>query len=106
MRTVQRIYEGKFKKNEKKCPHNLRITSYFYVTRLQDGDYSRSIPEQHHERLNVRKLNIAAPKANNLCHANGLCRTCNANQELKIRQIASYVPFREANYDQEIELFK
>lgn len=38
--------------------------------------------------------------------SNGLCRICNANQELKIRQLAVYEPFREENYDQEIEWFK
>jgi hypothetical protein len=34
---------------------------------------------------------------------NGLCTLCNRNQELKISQLASYVPEFEDNYDYEIE---
>lgn len=76
------------------------------VIQLQDGDYSKLIPEQYDERLSNKKLNLMTPDRDTLPNLNGLCRTCNANQELKIRQIASYVPLKEKEYDQEIELFR
>lgn len=37
---------------------------------------------------------------------NGLCHLCNNNQQLKIFQLANFIPFNEANYDAEIEHFQ
>lgn len=72
---------------------------------FQDGDYSKVIPEQFDERLSVRKFSPAVNK-NKSPSLNGLCRTCNTNQELKIRLIASYVPLKEKEYDFEVELYR
>jgi Ima1 N-terminal domain len=37
---------------------------------------------------------------------NGLCRKCNINQELKVQQLASFVPISKANFDEEIEVYR
>lgn len=37
---------------------------------------------------------------------NGLCRMCNVNQQLKIAQLANFVPMNEKNYDEEIESYR
>lgn len=37
---------------------------------------------------------------------NGLCVLCNNNQQLKIFQLAHFVPLAEENYDVEIEHFQ
>ena len=73
---------------------------------FQDGNYSKEIPEQYNENLNHLLSRSRISTKQSPAKSNGLCRICNANQELKIRQLAIYEPFREENYDQEIELFK
>ncbi|XP_065072781.1 uncharacterized protein LOC135697123 [Ochlerotatus camptorhynchus] len=72
----------------------------------QDGDYNREIPAQYQCRLNPRsnitdddKISYAAPY-------NGLCFGCNRNQELKIHQLASFVPEVEENYDEEVNEYR
>ncbi len=37
---------------------------------------------------------------------NGLCRNCNLNQELKIRQMSKFVPQKAGNEDEEMERYK
>lgn len=37
---------------------------------------------------------------------NGLCHKCNIIQEMKIKQLASFTPSKEKNFDSEIEKFK
>lgn len=83
--------------------YKIHLSTCFY--HFQDGNYSKEIPEQYNENLN----SLTKPHLLNkgiIKKSNGLCRICNANQELKIRQLAVYEPFREDNYDQEIEWFK
>ncbi|XP_021694474.1 uncharacterized protein LOC5566213 isoform X2 [Aedes aegypti] len=72
----------------------------------EDGDYNREIPAQYQSRLNPQanitdddKISYSAPH-------NGLCFGCNRNQELKIHQLASFVPDVEDNYDEEVEEYK
>lgn len=37
---------------------------------------------------------------------NGLCVICNRNQELKIHQLAAFVPKNEDNFEEEVEEYK
>ncbi|XP_053679831.1 uncharacterized protein LOC128730777 [Anopheles nili] len=87
-----------------------------------DGDYNREIPEQYQQRKNcyyqhqplnitdddkwdkstVRSVASQGPFRNN----NGLCFGCNRNQELKIHQLASFVPEDEDNYETEVEEYR
>lgn len=39
-------------------------------------------------------------------YGNGLCKICNNNQQLKVYQLANFVPLNERNYDIEIEHFQ
>lgn len=72
-----------------------------------DGGYNREIPEQHYTNLNpitncvFSEENVYALKKNN-----GLCFGCNRNQELKILQLASFVPDDEDNFDNEVEEYR
>lgn len=81
------------------------IYVYFCAFVLKDGSYTKTIPEQFDESLN-RVSFTTATKKHHVPTGNGLCRVCNGNQELKIKQLAAYVPFRESSYDTEIEAFK
>ncbi|XP_055632596.1 uncharacterized protein LOC129773067 [Toxorhynchites rutilus septentrionalis] len=72
----------------------------------EDGDYNREIPAQYQRKLNPGanitdddKISYSAPQ-------NGLCFGCNRNQELKIHQLASFVPEVEENYDEEVEEYE
>lgn len=37
---------------------------------------------------------------------NGLCKMCNINQQLKVAQLANFVPMNEKKFDEEIESYK
>uniref|UniRef100_A0A182J7H0 Ima1 N-terminal domain-containing protein n=1 Tax=Anopheles atroparvus TaxID=41427 RepID=A0A182J7H0_ANOAO len=87
-----------------------------------DGDYNREIPEQYQLRLNNfcyhQPANITdddkwgnsarsiAATSSSATPRNGLCFGCNRNQELKIHQLASFVPDSEDNYDAEVEEYR
>jgi hypothetical protein len=68
---------------------------------LQDGGYNKIIPEQHDELMN-KSTRMKTKKT----VSNGLCVLCNNNQQLKIFQLANFVPLVEENYDVEIEHFQ
>uniref|UniRef100_A0A182M4S1 Ima1 N-terminal domain-containing protein n=1 Tax=Anopheles culicifacies TaxID=139723 RepID=A0A182M4S1_9DIPT len=84
-----------------------------------DGDYNREIPEQYQQRLNNYHFHhpsnitdddkwdsstVRSSIGNGrFLNNNGLCFGCNRNQELKIHQLASFVPEDEDNYDAEVE---
>ncbi|XP_059469993.1 transmembrane protein 201 homolog isoform X2 [Neocloeon triangulifer] len=70
----------------------------------QSGDYNKPMPEQSFEHLN-RTVQSVKWETYNPSH-NGLCRKCNINQELKVQQLASFVPIIKANFDEEIELYR
>ncbi|XP_065203695.1 uncharacterized protein LOC135833833 [Planococcus citri] len=72
----------------------------------EDGDYSKVLPEQFDETLNRKYVKAESSQTSYVFNSNGLCSFCNANQELKIKQLALYVPFQEKNYDEEIEIFR
>ncbi|KAG8226808.1 hypothetical protein J437_LFUL002854 [Ladona fulva] len=69
-----------------------------------DGDYNKPIPAQYDECLNKPVL----PRKRYLLknNSNGLCWTCNRNQELKMYQLASFSPRNPAKFDEEVESFK
>lgn len=37
---------------------------------------------------------------------NGLCNTCNTNQQLKIHQLAMFSPIDESKFDEEVERYQ
>ncbi|XP_035781806.1 uncharacterized protein LOC118461032 [Anopheles albimanus] len=82
-----------------------------------DGDYNREIPEQYQQRYHGRYCytqprNITdddkwgTTRSVASAGHNGLCFGCNRNQELKIHQLASFVPEDENNYDAEVEEYR
>ncbi|XP_055524470.1 uncharacterized protein LOC129718081 [Wyeomyia smithii] len=72
----------------------------------EDGDYNREIPEQYQCRSNPHANITDDDKINYSVPYNGLCFGCNRNQELKIHQLASFVPEVEENYDIEVEEYQ
>ncbi|XP_049288283.1 uncharacterized protein LOC125766399 [Anopheles funestus] len=87
-----------------------------------DGDYNREIPEQYQQRLNNHyyhhpsnitdddKWDSSTVRSSignrRFLTNNGLCFGCNRNQELKIHQLASFVPEDEDNYDAEVDEYR
>ncbi|EFA09679.2 uncharacterized protein LOC103314318 [Tribolium castaneum] len=67
-----------------------------------DGGYNKIIPEQHDEFMN-KSTRVKSRKSG---ASNGLCALCNNNQQLKVFQLAHFVPMNEENYDVEIEHFQ
>lgn len=70
---------------------------------FQDGSYSKIIPEQHIQRNNSTTFTI---KQNIKKIKNGLCHKCNIIQEMKVKQLASFVPTKEKYFDREVEKYK
>lgn len=71
----------------------------------KDGDYNKFIPNQYDSKLNnsiFAQQNITRK----LSPKHKLCKRCNLKQELKIQQLASFVPMSEKNYDREVEHFQ
>ncbi|XP_040286867.1 transmembrane protein 201 isoform X1 [Bufo bufo] len=77
----------------------------------ENGDYNKPIPAQHSEHLNhlvSGGSTIAeATKPQQWVNCGTLlCRKCNNNQSTKIKQLASFLPREEEQYDTEIEVYK
>ncbi|XP_072306247.1 transmembrane protein 201 [Eucyclogobius newberryi] len=75
----------------------------------QNGDYNKPIPAQYMEHLNhgVSGNHPSPPKTLQWVNCQMLlCRKCNNNQTLKIKQLASFIPRDDENYDEEIEAYK
>ena len=72
----------------------------------EDGDYNTEIPAQYYSKLNPRSNITDDEKVGYVEPKNGLCAACNRNQELKIHQLASFVPENEDDYDEEIEEYQ
>lgn len=66
-----------------------------------DGGYNKIIKEQHDTSA---VLNKTTNKTD--FFSNGLCTYCNNNQRLKVKQLASFTPLNEKNYNVEIEHFR
>ncbi|XP_053281604.1 transmembrane protein 201 isoform X1 [Pleuronectes platessa] len=77
----------------------------------ENGDYNKSIPAQHKADLNYAVSgSIHSPetlKTQQYVNCQMLlCKKCNNNQSLKIKQLASFIPRDDENYDEEIEAYK
>ncbi|KAJ6638925.1 Transmembrane protein [Pseudolycoriella hygida] len=76
----------------------------------KDGDYNCDIPAQRSMKLNKRWKTSASDEHSSYgatttrAARNGLCPTCNRNQEIKMQQLASFEP--QENFDDEIEHFR
>ncbi|KAK7878581.1 hypothetical protein WMY93_030417 [Mugilogobius chulae] len=77
----------------------------------ENGDYNKPIPAQYMEHLNhgVSGSHPSPEPPKTLQWVNCqmlLCRKCNNNQTSKIKQLASFIPRDDENYDEEIEAYK
>uniref|UniRef100_A0A8C9RC38 Transmembrane protein 201 n=1 Tax=Scleropages formosus TaxID=113540 RepID=A0A8C9RC38_SCLFO len=77
----------------------------------ENGDYNKPIPAQYMEHLNhgVSAGPSQAETSKSLQWVNCqmlLCKKCNHNQSLKIKQLASFQPRDEEKYDEEIEVYR
>ncbi|XP_026817909.1 uncharacterized protein LOC113556892 isoform X1 [Rhopalosiphum maidis] len=70
----------------------------------EDGSYSKSIPEQHDQRYNKAIFSVVQEDVKE--NKNGLCNKCNIIQEMKVKQLACFIPTKEKYFDREIEKFK
>lgn len=90
------------KRNSFDCPY---CTQYNGFT--ENGDYNRVIEAQHNLFLNnTNKIFIEKPVHSTPNTSNGLCESCNKNQQLRVLQLASYEPLNHKNYEKEIEHFE
>uniref|UniRef100_A0A3P8V3I8 Transmembrane protein 201 n=1 Tax=Cynoglossus semilaevis TaxID=244447 RepID=A0A3P8V3I8_CYNSE len=77
----------------------------------ENGDYNKTIPAQYKEDLNhgvsgsVPSLETTKTLQWVNCQML-LCKKCNNNQSLKIKQLASFIPRDDENFDEEIEAYK
>ncbi|KAK2897756.1 transmembrane protein 201 [Channa argus] len=77
----------------------------------ENGDYNKIIPAQHKAHLNhgvsENVPSSETPKTQQWVNCQMLlCRKCNTNQTTKIKQLASFIPRDDENYDEEIEAYK
>nr|XP_006642159.1 PREDICTED: transmembrane protein 201 isoform X1 [Lepisosteus oculatus] len=77
----------------------------------ENGDYNKPIPAQYMEHLNHGvSAGLPVPQTpKTLQFVNCqmlLCKKCNNNQTLKIKQLASFAPREEEKYDEEIEVYR
>ncbi|XP_073513395.1 transmembrane protein 201 isoform X2 [Phyllobates terribilis] len=77
----------------------------------ENGDYNKPIPAQHSEHLNhlVSGGSTIAESTKPQQWVNCgllLCKKCNNNQSTKIKQLASFLPREEEQYNEEIEVYK
>ncbi|PVD36981.1 hypothetical protein C0Q70_03974 [Pomacea canaliculata] len=68
-----------------------------------DGDYNKPVPAQYTEEINHP---ITSSSSQFLSHSEVLCSSCQRNQLLKVRQLATFEPLIEDNYDEEISFYR
>ncbi|XP_063064931.1 transmembrane protein 201 isoform X2 [Engraulis encrasicolus] len=93
-------------RNRFDCPHCEQYNGF-----QENGDYNKPIPAQYKENLNHGVSAVTTPPETpkTLQWVNCqmlLCKKCNNNQTLKIKQLASFIPRDDDNYDEEIETYK
>ncbi|XP_053704451.1 transmembrane protein 201 [Synchiropus splendidus] len=76
-----------------------------------NGDYNKPIPAQYREDLNHGVAGCPPSPASHVKQqwVNAqllLCKKCNNNQTAKIKQLASFIPRDDENYDEEIDAYK
>ncbi|XP_018521672.1 transmembrane protein 201 [Lates calcarifer] len=77
----------------------------------ENGDYNKTIPAQYKAHLNHGVSgslpSSETPQTQQWVNCQMLlCRKCNNNQSVKIKQLASFIPRDDENYDEEIEAYK
>ncbi|XP_050678630.1 uncharacterized protein LOC126974928 isoform X1 [Leptidea sinapis] len=65
----------------------------------KDGDYNKVLITNNEYTKIANVFQRSPPK-------NGLCKMCNINQQLKVTQMANFIPMSENNFDQEIGSYK
>ena len=70
------------------------MSSYWVVFICQDGDYNKPIPAQYVEDFNYP---ITPERRSDSLNDSSdvLCRRCQTNQLLKIKQLANFTPHHE-----------
>ncbi|XP_056279346.1 transmembrane protein 201 isoform X2 [Pseudoliparis swirei] len=75
----------------------------------ENGDYNKPIPAQYMEHLN-HGVSGSLPSTTKIQQGVNsqmlLCRKCNKNQTVVVKQLASFAPRDDENYDEEIEAYK
>ncbi|KAG6449451.1 hypothetical protein O3G_MSEX006081 [Manduca sexta] len=66
----------------------------------KDGDYNKQLTTANDQIMKTPKVFQKSPPKN------GLCKMCNINQQLKVTQLANFVPMNENKYDEEIEGYR
>lgn len=68
---------------------------------FQDGDYNKTLTTANDQTMPMtpKVFHKSPPK-------NGLCKMCNINQQLKVAQLANFVPMNERKFDEEIETYR
>ncbi|KAM3961263.1 uncharacterized protein ACR2FA_004602 [Aphomia sociella] len=66
----------------------------------KDGDYNKPIITTNEQTFSPPKVFQKTPPKN------GLCKICNINQQLKVAQLASFVPINEMKFDEEIDTYR
>ncbi|XP_059056954.1 uncharacterized protein LOC131850670 [Achroia grisella] len=66
----------------------------------KDGDYNKPIISTNDQIFSMPKVFQQSPSKN------GLCKMCNINQQLKVAQLASFVPINEKKFDEEIDTYR
>lgn len=76
-----------------------KLKILFKIAVLQDGDYNKPVIPAEQALLTPKVFQKSPPK-------NGLCQMCNINQQLKVTQLANFVPMYEKRFEEEIESYK
>lgn len=66
----------------------------------KDGDYNKTLFNSSDQSIKTPKVFQKSPPKN------GLCKMCNINQQLKVVQLANFVPMNDRNFDAEVESYK
>ncbi|KAJ0180742.1 hypothetical protein K1T71_004146 [Dendrolimus kikuchii] len=82
-------------RNSWTCP---KCEQYNGFTR--DGDYNKPIILNNDQTKKTPKVFQKTPPKN------GLCKMCNINQQLKVTQLANFVPMNENHFEEEIESYR
>lgn len=103
MRSVQWLYKGTtflYKETRMSRLTYFQRCLIISLRILQDGDYNKVLSSSsEYVTKSPKSFKRSPPK-------NGLCKMCNINQQLKVTQLANFVPMNENRYDEEIDLYR
>ncbi|KAI1285568.1 Transmembrane protein [Halotydeus destructor] len=69
----------------------------------KDGDYNKTISAFHEESLNP---NVYCRRGPMNSVSNGLCDSCNLNQQVLIKLVSEFEPFNDDNFEHEFKQYK